>query len=126
MKRGRAVGGGGILMQRYNTREAVCHLLSFSISKKSEKMLLNDRYSVSCGHRKIFQNLTLTFVRMEKMLHVNSATLYSFTVLQLFYFTSLPPCKIQNKILGNYILLYSNQLKKKSLRFSHGTFLVPL
>ncbi len=111
MKRGRAVGGGGILMQRYNTREAVCHLLSFSISKKSEKMLLNDRYTVSCGHRIIFQNLTLTFVRMEKMLLVNSATLYSFTVLQLFYFTSLPPCKIQNIILLyiyiiNYFLYY--------------------
>ena len=35
-------------------------------------MLLNDRYSVSCGYEKTFQNLTLTFVRMEKMLLVNS------------------------------------------------------
>ena len=59
-------------MQRYNTREVDCHLLSFSIAKTSEKLLLNDRYSVSCGYEKTFQNLTLTFVRMEKMLLVNS------------------------------------------------------
>ena len=30
-EKGRSVGGGGILMQRYNTREAVCHLLSFIV-----------------------------------------------------------------------------------------------
>ena len=53
-------------MQRYTTREVDWHLLSFSIAKTSEKLLLNDRYSVSCGYEKTFQVLTLTFVRMEK------------------------------------------------------------
>ena len=64
MKRGRAVGGGGILMQRYNTREAVCHLLSFSIRKNRKKCRLTHRYSACYKRRKIFQNFPLLFMQV--------------------------------------------------------------
>ena len=47
-------------MQRYNTREASWHLLSFSISKKSEKLHLTIRHSASYKRWFLFQNLTAT------------------------------------------------------------------
>ena len=39
-------------MQRYNTREAVCHLLSFSIAKICKNQHLINRYSASYKLRK--------------------------------------------------------------------------
>jgi hypothetical protein len=59
MKRGRSVGGGGILMQRYNTREVVCHLLSFSIRKNRKNRHLTQRNSVRYKCRKFFQKFPL-------------------------------------------------------------------
>jgi hypothetical protein len=47
-------------MQRYNRREVGCHLLSFSISKKSEKPHLTIRHSASYKRWFLFQNLTAT------------------------------------------------------------------
>jgi hypothetical protein len=58
-EKGRSVGGGGILMQRYNTREAVCHLLSFSIRKNRKNRHLTQRHSVCYKRRKFFQKFPL-------------------------------------------------------------------
>ena len=60
-EKGRSVGGGGILMQRYNTREAVCHLLSFSIRKIRKNRHLTQRNSV-CYKRRFFSKFS-TFIK---------------------------------------------------------------
>ena len=48
------------LMQRYNTREAVCHLLSFSIAKIGKNQYLINGYSVSYKLRKKIKKRTAT------------------------------------------------------------------
>ena len=46
------------LMQRYNTVEASCHLLSFSIAENGEKWGVKYRYTGSYERWKIFKNRT--------------------------------------------------------------------
>ena len=47
-------------MQRYNTPHPACHLLSFSIRKKSKNMLVTHRHSAPYKRRKIFKNFPVT------------------------------------------------------------------